>query len=138
VRPDPEQPEPEAPAVPDLSAVRRPAHPWGPVAEALGKPADRLRTLDGGKLFPKKFLKRFGDHIAVAAAVAEAGVPRSAPNRAVLCLLGLMVALTGDFDWAGRLLRLAGFMRCPECGHVQAFEEAFCLEDPEAAGQSPK
>lgn len=128
-RPDPDQPEPQPPPVPSLASARRASHPWGPIAHALAKPANRLRTLEHGTPFPQTFLDRFGGHVPVAAAVAEAGVPRRTPKRAVLSLLGVMVALSGAFDWAGRLLRLTGDMRCPECGAVQPFVDGLPIGD---------
>ncbi len=123
--PDLEQPSPEVPPVPDLSMWQRPSHPWGLIVAALEKPVSEVRTLCSGTLFPAEFAGRFGAHVGVAAAVAKAGVPKETPNRAVLSLLGVMVALSGAFDWAGRLLRLAGFVRCPECGSVDTW--ANCL-----------
>jgi hypothetical protein len=134
VRPDPEQPELEAPDVPELSSAKRAKHPWGAIAEALARPARQLRTLEHGTRFPADWLKRFGAHVPVAAAVAAAGVPAAAPDRAVLSLLGVMVALSGAFDWAGRLLRLAGFMRCPECGAVQPFTDGLVIPDGSVKG----
>ena len=119
--PDPDQPEPQAPPLPDLSAIRRLNHPWLPIAKALNKPLADLCTVEHGAPFPKNFTDRFADHIRVAAAVADAGVPKKTPNRAVLCLVGMMVALSGAFDWASRLLRLAGFVRCPICANVDSW-----------------
>jgi hypothetical protein len=133
VRPDPEQPEPEAPEVPDLTKAKRADHPWGPIADALARPARQLRTLEHETRFPADWLKQFGAHVPVAAAVAAAGVPSAAADRAVLSLLGVLVALSGAFDWAGRLLRLAGFMRCPECGAVQPFAGGLVIPDGVAA-----
>jgi len=60
VHPDPDQPEPQAPRVPDLSATRRRVHPWGPVAHALSGRPDRLRTLGQAKPFPPQFLQQRG------------------------------------------------------------------------------
>lgn len=125
VAPDPNQPSPQAPPFPDLSAWQRREHPWSPIAEALDKPSAEIRTLLHGSLFPSDFTGQFGEHFRVAKAVARAGVPKKTPNRAALSLLGVMVALSGAFDWAGRLLRLAGFVRCPECGSVDSW--AHCL-----------
>jgi hypothetical protein len=123
--PDLGQPAPQAPPVPDLSRWQRSDHPWNPLAGALDKPAGEVRTLCSDTLFPDDFTRRFGEHRGVAAAVARAGVPRETPNRAALSLLGVMVALSGAFDWAGRLLRLAGLVRCPECRSVDTW--ANCL-----------
>jgi hypothetical protein len=134
VRPDPEQPEPEAPDVPDLVKAKRADHPWGPVADALARPAGQLRTLEHRTRVPAAWLKVYGAHVSVAAAVAAAGVPPAAPDRAVISLLGVMVALGGAFDWAGRLLRLAGFMRCPECGAVQPFADGLVIPDGTVKG----
>jgi hypothetical protein len=58
---------------------------------------------------------------AIGCAVASAGVPRDAPNRAVICLVAAMIALHGERDWARRLARLASDMRCPACDAVSAF-----------------
>ncbi len=124
-RPDLNQPEPEAPELPDLLPWRRPTHPWNPIAEALMKPMAEIRTLDNRTSLPPDLVRRFAEHIRVAAAIAEAGVPQHASSRAAFCLLGTMVALKGAFDWASRLLRLAGFMCCPECGKLSPFSD--CL-----------
>src|SRR5262245_14520614 len=93
--PEPNQPSLQAPAVPGWSRWRRPSHRWGVIAAALDRPAGEMDTLCSRTVFPADFLGRFGEHLEVAAAVAKAGVPRETPNRAVLSLLGGMVALSG-------------------------------------------
>ena len=58
---------------------------------------------------------------SIGCAVASAGVPGDAPNRAVICLVAAMIALHGERDWARRFARLASDMRCPACDAVSAF-----------------
>jgi hypothetical protein len=63
---------------------------------------------------------------ATAGQVAAAGVPPHAPPGAVWCLVAAMVAtrLADAAPWARTLARLAGHVRCLNCGKVWAIADA--------------
>jgi hypothetical protein len=67
--------------------------------------------------------------------VAEHGLPTSLSNRAVWCLVSAMVATTSRaaVPWARTLARLAGQVRCLECGSVRVVADVL---EP-SAGDEP-
>lgn len=68
--------------------------------------------------------------------VAAAGVPTEAPSSAVWCLVAAMVATRPPAaSWARTLARLAGRMRCSDCGTVWAIADVMTDEaDARPAG----
>jgi hypothetical protein len=68
----------------------------------------------------------WADLLATAAWVAAHGLPARTANRAVWWLVSAMVATTSTnaAPWARTLSRLAGYVRCLECGTVCLRREA--------------
>jgi DNA-directed RNA polymerase subunit RPC12/RpoP len=103
--PDASQPSPEAPKFLDSHHPRE-TQAWAAIA---AMPLERLDLPPGAG--------------AVARRVAELGVPESASEQAVLCLVASLIAARGHEERAQAFMRLASDVRCPECGHVAAFVE---------------
>jgi hypothetical protein len=97
--------------VPSFGWAPADATTWHSIADAIER-AKRDQVLGPG----------WDGFLETARRVAAAGVPKRAPARAVWCLVAAMVATTSAkaAPWARTLMRLAGHVRCVECGLVWA------------------
>jgi hypothetical protein len=88
--------------------------PWRDVADAVER-ANGEQVLGPG----------WAGFLETARQVAAAGVPPHASSSAVWCLVAGMVATRSAraAPWARTLARLAGHVRCPECGTVWAIAD---------------
>jgi hypothetical protein len=127
---DPSAPDRQPPFLPPpIPMFASGAGAWAPIARSLEAATGATDRSDAQPT--NGHAKGSGPHRAAAAdldaigtigcAVASAGVPQDAPNRAVICLAAAMIALHGERDWARRFARLASDMRCPACDAVSAF-----------------
>jgi len=123
---DPSIPDRQPPFLPpDVPLLAGESGAWAPIARALDAATGATdRGPANGSNGYRSLHRAAADLDAIAAiacGVASAGVPRDAPNRAVICLVSAMIALHGERDWARRFARLASDMRCPACDAVSAF-----------------
>lgn len=101
--PDVSQPGPEVP--PLGAAVTRTTDAWSPALAALTTDA---ASLPAGA-------------VALARRVAELGVPESASEPAVLCLVAALLATRGHEERARAFMQLASSARCPDCSEESRF-----------------
>jgi len=121
---DPLGPPCAPPRVPDLTAGARDVPGWASLADEI-EAAENL------------FGPGWDGFVRVAAAVARAGVPETAPPAAVWCLVAAMVALHGDVSWARTITRLAGHYRCVSCEDVYSIGDVIA-EDGYAEPVGPE